>query len=76
MSEHRNSNHVPASHVDRDDYSPAAHLCGPATEESVYDERGVDRSLIRWMLSLSPLERLLNAEAAAATLLAAKHDRR
>jgi hypothetical protein len=23
-----------------------------------YDERGVDRSLIRWMLSLTPTERL------------------
>lgn len=26
--------------------------------EPVYDEAGVDRSLVRWMLSLSPTERL------------------
>lgn len=27
-------------------------------EDSPYDDRGVDRSLIRWMLSLTPTERL------------------
>jgi len=27
-------------------------------EEDVYDENGVDRALIRWFLSLTPLERL------------------
>jgi hypothetical protein len=26
--------------------------------EDVYDENGVDRSLVRWFLSLTPLERL------------------
>ncbi len=32
----------------------------PAEErdDSPYDENGVDRSLVRWMLSLSPTERL------------------
>lgn len=32
----------------------------PANEQadSPYDENGVDRSLVRWMLSLSPTERL------------------
>lgn len=28
------------------------------TTADAYDENGVDRSLIRWMLSLSPAERL------------------
>jgi hypothetical protein len=27
-------------------------------DDDVYDENGVDRSLIRWFLSLSPYERL------------------
>jgi hypothetical protein len=27
-----------------------------------YDEQGVDRSLLRWMLGLSPLERLIAME--------------
>ena len=27
-------------------------------DESPYDENGVDRSLVRWMLSLTPTERL------------------
>jgi hypothetical protein len=27
-------------------------------DDSPYDETGVDRSLVRWMLSLSPTERL------------------
>jgi hypothetical protein len=30
-----------------------------------YDENGVDLSLLRWMLGLSPLERLLVMERAA-----------
>lgn len=30
----------------------------PAPEENPYDENGVDLSLVRWMLSLSPTERL------------------
>jgi len=30
----------------------------PSADDEVYDENGVDRSLIRWFLSLSPLERL------------------
>jgi len=31
--------------------------------ELVYDENGVDRSLVRWMLSLTPDERLEYAES-------------
>jgi hypothetical protein len=27
-------------------------------KDGVYDENGIDRSLIRWMLSLTPTERL------------------
>ena len=34
--------------------------------ERVYDDEGVDRSLVRWMLSLSPTERLRLAEDAIA----------
>ena len=30
----------------------------PADETDVYDDAGVDRSLVRWFLSLTPLERL------------------
>lgn len=29
-----------------------------APPSGVYDERGVDRSLVRWMLSLTPTQRL------------------
>ncbi|WP_433926387.1 hypothetical protein AB3662_26050 [Sorangium cellulosum] len=38
----------------------------PPTEErddSPYDENGVDRSLVRWMLSLSPTERLAQVQS-------------
>jgi hypothetical protein len=31
---------------------------GPAGDAPVYDADGVDRSLVRWMLSLTPDERL------------------
>jgi len=31
--------------------------------EPVYDDNGVDRSLVRWMLSLTPDERLEYAES-------------
>ena len=34
-----------------------------AAELTVYDENGVDRSLVRWMLSLTPGERLAFAES-------------
>ncbi len=33
-------------------------LAGPASHDVVYDSNGVDRSLIRWMLSLEPEQRL------------------
>ena len=39
--------------------SPAADFCGE------YDESGVDLSLLRYMLSLSPLQRLLVVEKCA-----------
>ncbi|WP_437979693.1 hypothetical protein [Sorangium sp. So ce117] len=37
----------------------------PAEErdDSPYDENGVDRSLVRWMLSLSPTERLAHVQS-------------
>ncbi|XXT14912.1 hypothetical protein WME94_32160 [Sorangium sp. So ce429] len=31
-------------------------------DDSPYDENGVDRSLVRWMLSLSPTERLAQVQ--------------
>lgn len=33
-------------------------LCGPPPLEPTHDARGVDLTLIRWMLSLTPDERL------------------
>ncbi len=36
--------------------------------ESVYDEDGIDRSLIRWMLELTPTERLRLADETIALL--------
>ena len=36
---------------------------GVNEKEGVYDENGVDRSLVRWMLSLTPAERLAYAES-------------
>ncbi|WP_437995351.1 hypothetical protein WMF26_29085 [Sorangium sp. So ce185] len=40
-------------------------LEAPAEErvDSPYDENGVDRSLVRWMLSLSPTERLAQVQS-------------
>jgi hypothetical protein len=32
--------------------------------DDVYDENGVDRSLVRWFLSLTPLERLAQLDDA------------
>ncbi|XXY51181.1 hypothetical protein WME91_08555 [Sorangium sp. So ce269] len=44
---------------------PADEHLGPAEEwdDSLYDENGVDRSLVRWMLSLSPTERLAQVQS-------------
>ena len=39
-------------------------------DDSPYDENGVDVSLIRWMLALTPAERLEVAQQAAASLTA------
>jgi len=36
----------------------------PSSDDDVYDANGVDRSLIRWFLSLSPEERLAELDAA------------
>ncbi|WP_437541139.1 hypothetical protein WME97_26280 [Sorangium sp. So ce367] len=32
-------------------------------DDNPYDENGVDRSLVRWMLSLSPTERLAQVQS-------------
>ncbi len=35
---------------------------------SAYDERGVDRTLVRWMLSLTPSERLQSMQTSSEQL--------
>ena len=46
----------------------------PAEErdDSPYDENGVDRSLIRWMLSLSPTERLAAVQSSIDLLMSVR----
>ncbi|MBL8719475.1 MAG: hypothetical protein JNL79_26035 [Myxococcales bacterium] len=48
----------------------------PASDEDVYDENGVDRSLIRWFLTLTPVERLaiLDDAMQLAELVEARRD--
>ncbi|WP_437826255.1 hypothetical protein [Sorangium sp. So ce1153] len=41
---------------------PLDHAAGER-DDSPYDENGVDRSLVRWMLSLSPTERLAQVQS-------------
>lgn len=48
---------------------------GAGEEEAVYDENGVDRSLVRWMLSLTPAERLAYAESMRKLAERASRDR-
>ncbi|MGZ3448039.1 MAG: hypothetical protein ACXVEF_00485 [Polyangiales bacterium] len=36
----------------------------PTPDVDVYDENGVDRSLVRWFLSLTPYERLAELDHA------------
>jgi hypothetical protein len=48
---------------------------GTGEEEGVYDENGVDRSLVRWMLSLTPAERLAYAESMRNLAERARRDR-
>lgn len=47
-----------------------------ASDEEVYDENGVDRSLIRWFLTLTPVERLaiLDDAMQLAELVEARRD--
>jgi len=40
----------------------AAGLVGDPTLRAAYDSSGVDRSLIRWMLNLTPSERLRHVQ--------------
>lgn len=42
--------------------------------EGIYDENGVDRSLIRWMLSLTPDERLEYAESSLKLVESVRRD--
>jgi len=46
----------------------------PASE-SVYNEDGVDLSLIRWMLALTPLQRLMVAQGFAQSLQRVRYGR-
>ncbi|AUX24068.1 uncharacterized protein SOCEGT47_046010 [Sorangium cellulosum] len=41
-------------------------------DDSPYDENGVDRSLVRWMLSLSPTERLAQVQSAIDLIMSAR----
>jgi len=43
--------------------------CQPLLEEPAYSEDGVDLTLIRWMLSLTPAERLRTLQNAVRSLL-------
>jgi hypothetical protein len=44
----------------------------PEYEEPPYSEDGVDLTLIRWMLSLTPIERLRVGQSAAAAAMRLK----
>ncbi|HSN97095.1 MAG TPA: hypothetical protein VLS89_02320 [Candidatus Nanopelagicales bacterium] len=41
-------------------------------DDSPYDENGVDRSLVRWMLSLSPTERLAAVQSSIDLIMSAR----
>ncbi|HMD96553.1 MAG TPA: hypothetical protein VKM93_04365 [Terriglobia bacterium] len=43
--------------------------CQPILEDSAYSEDGVDLTLIRWMLSLTPAERLRTLQNTVRSLL-------
>jgi hypothetical protein len=47
----------------------------PDYEEPPYSEDGVDLTLIRWMLSLTPLERLKAAQTATRSVMRLKNAR-
>lgn len=46
-----------------------------AADERTHSEDGVDLTLIRWMLSLTPAERLRAIESYARAILRARHGR-
>jgi len=39
-------------------YNPRMNQGGPAREANIFSDDGVDLTLIRWLLSLTPAERL------------------
>jgi hypothetical protein len=39
-------------------YNPRMNQAGPAPESNTFSDDGVDLTLIRWLLSLTPAERL------------------
>ena len=41
-------------------------------DDGPYDENGVDRSLVRWMLSLSPTERLAHLQSAVDLIMSVR----
>jgi len=49
---------TPPEHQQSDAPSPAVGVFEEGATHPAYDKAGVDRSLIRWMLSLTPSERL------------------
>lgn len=59
-------------------YTPQSGTLSPMpdpSDDDVYDEDGVDRSLIRWFLSLTPLERLAHLDDAMRLAELAKESR-
>lgn len=51
---------------------PQVHLDDP--QAPAYDETGVDLTLVRWMLSLTPAERLQVAQESAESLLRMRYE--
>jgi hypothetical protein len=47
----------------------------PEPEQPEYDENGVDLTLIRWMMDMTPAERLAAVQSAANALLKARGER-
>jgi hypothetical protein len=60
---------------------PHAMLSPPAAQfpdlaaEPAYSDDGIDLTLIRWMLSLTPMERLRVLESTVASILSLRHAR-
>ena len=56
------TDHAPSEHLPLDASRSSVSSFAEGDAPSAYDSAGVDRSLIRWMLSLTPSERLRHVE--------------